>query len=63
MIALHNVQRKRKIESDGPLFQAVGLVSVKIESLIFHLTRIPLPRFFFLAPLLVERSSLPPILL
>ncbi|KAM9294658.1 hypoxia-inducible factor 1-alpha [Gastrophryne carolinensis] len=25
MIALHNVQRKRKIESDGPLFQAVGL--------------------------------------
>ncbi|XP_075048706.1 hypoxia-inducible factor 1-alpha isoform X2 [Mixophyes fleayi] len=25
MIALHNVQRKRKIESDGPLFQAVGI--------------------------------------
>ncbi|XP_018418129.1 PREDICTED: hypoxia-inducible factor 1-alpha isoform X2 [Nanorana parkeri] len=26
MIALHNVQRKRKIENDGPLFQAVGLI-------------------------------------
>lgn len=25
MIALHNVQRKRKMENDGPLFQAVGL--------------------------------------
>ncbi|XP_069805588.1 hypoxia-inducible factor 1-alpha [Dendropsophus ebraccatus] len=25
MIALHNAQRKRKIESDGPLFQAVGI--------------------------------------
>ncbi|CAI9624634.1 unnamed protein product [Staurois parvus] len=28
MIALHNVQRKRKIESDGPLFQAVGLGTI-----------------------------------
>ncbi|XP_068110522.1 hypoxia-inducible factor 1-alpha isoform X2 [Hyperolius riggenbachi] len=26
MIALHNVQRKRKMESDGPLFQAVGII-------------------------------------
>lgn len=25
MIALHNAQRKRKIETDGPLFQAVGI--------------------------------------
>nr|AAI26006.1 HIF-1a protein [Xenopus laevis] len=28
MIALHNVQRKRKMESDGPLFQAIGIGSL-----------------------------------
>lgn len=25
MVALHNVQRKRKMESDGPLYQAIGI--------------------------------------
>lgn len=27
MLALHNAQRKRKMEHDGSLFQAVGIVS------------------------------------
>lgn len=30
ILALQNAQRKRKIEHDGSLFQAVGIVSVRI---------------------------------
>lgn len=30
ILALQNAQRKRKIENDGSLFQAVGIVSVRI---------------------------------
>lgn len=30
MLALHNSQRKRKMEYDGSLFQAVGIVSFGI---------------------------------
>lgn len=31
ILALQNAQRKRKIEHDGSLFQAVGIVSVRVH--------------------------------
>jgi len=31
ILALQNAQRKRKIEQDGSLFQAVGIVSVRVH--------------------------------
>lgn len=35
ILALQNAQRKRKIEHDGSLFQAVGIVSMRVFPFLF----------------------------
>lgn len=41
ILALQNAQRKRKIEHDGSLFQAVGIVSLKVHVCFSVLANVP----------------------